>query len=350
MKTIRLSGREIGKGKPCFIIAEAGVNHNGKLETAHQLVDAAAKSRADAVKFQTFKADRIATLHAPKADYQKLATSSDESQFDMLRRLELSEAAHVELIHHCAEQGIIFLSSPFDESSADFLDLIGVLAFKTPSGEITNLSYLRHVAAKRKPMIVSTGMADMAEVQDAVKVILSSGNNDLILLHCVSASPADPRDVNLNAMRTMEKECRVPVGFSDHTLGIEIPFAAAALGACVIEKHFTLDRSMSGPDHSASIEPAELAAMVSGVRKIELALGSGEKKPALSEFDTAHATRKSLVAGIAIPAGVVLKTEMVVMRRPGTGLPPGALESLLGMKSRVPISAGTLLSLEMFEG
>lgn len=347
IKTIEFANRKIGPGNPCFIIAEAGVNHNGSLEMAHRLIDLAAESGADAIKFQTFKADRLVTEAAPTAGYQQANLRSSESQLQMLRRLELSEDSYTSLWTHCQEKQLLFMSTPFDEQSADFLEALGVAVFKIPSGEITNLPYLAHIARKRKPMIVSTGMSDLGEVQTAVETIQSSGNEELILLHCVSSYPADPAEVNLRAMHTLNAAFGFPVGFSDHTLGIEVPLAAVALGACVIEKHFTLDRSLPGPDHRASLEPGELAVMIAGIRKVETALGTGVKRPTPGELDTARVARKSLVAACLIPEGELISEQMVAIKRPGNGLPPGMRGYLIGRRARREIPAGTVLSLEM---
>ena len=332
-----------------FIIAEAGVNHNGSIELAFALVDAARQAGADAVKFQTFKAERLATAKAPKAGYQIENTGGDESQLEMLKRLELSPEAHQALIRHCKKKRIHFLSTPFDEQSADFLDGLGVELFKVPSGEITNLPFLAHVAKKGKPIILSTGMSSLGEVRKAVRVIEREGNGHLVILHCVSNYPADPADANLRAMATLEASFHHPAGFSDHTEGIEIPLAAAALGAKVIEKHFTLDRNLPGPDHRASLEPAELAAMVRGIRKVEAALGTGKKTPASAELDTARVARKSLVAAVEIPRGGVLTPAMIDVKRPGTGLAPALKPDLIGRKAGRTISEGALFTLEMFE-
>jgi N,N'-diacetyllegionaminate synthase len=346
---IQIADYQVGRGRPCFIIAEAGVNHNGSLEMAKQLVDQAAKAGSCAVKFQTFKAERLVTPDAPKAGYQMQTTDATESQYDMLRRLELSPQAHRELIAHCQGKGILFLSAPFDEESADLLADLGVAAFKIPSGEISNLPFLAHVARKGRPMIVSTGMSYLGEVETAVRTIEETGNYDFVLLHCVSNYPADPVDVNLRALHTLATAFGVPVGYSDHTAGIEVALAAVALGACVIEKHFTLDRSLPGPDHRASLEPAELAALVQGIRTVEMALGHGRKEPAASEADIAATARKSLVAARDIPAGTRLTRDMIAVRRPGTGLPPAMLPHLLGRTLRVDLRAGSVLRPEMLE-
>ncbi len=345
--TIEIFGRKVGPGFPCLIVAEAGVNHNGSLEVAKRLVDEAVSAGADVVKFQCFKAERLASSFAPKADYQVSTTGSEESQLDMLRRLELSPGAQKELMSYCQERGVVFLSTPFDEGSADFLEELGVLAFKIPSGEITNHAFLRHVAQKKKSMIVSTGMSSLREVEAAVQTIKDAGSPPLILLHCVSNYPADPAQANLRVMETMRMAFNVPVGYSDHTMGITVALAAVALGACVIEKHFTLDRSLPGPDHRASLQPDELAELVRGIRMVEASLGHGRKEPAASEAGTAAVARKSLVACRDIPAGTSLTEECIAIKRPGTGLPPSMLSSLLGRVAVHDIPADTLLSLEM---
>jgi N,N'-diacetyllegionaminate synthase len=347
LRPINIAGREVGPGRSCFIIAEAGVNHNGSVERARQLIEVAVQAGADAVKFQTFRAERVVTPDAPKAAYQLRNTGIVESQYEMLRRLELPQEAHRELMSYCSEHGILFMSTPFDEDSADFLDELGIAVFKLPSGEITNLPFITHVARKGKPLIVSTGMACMSEVETAVGSITAAGNRDFVLLHCVSNYPAEPADVNLRAMRTMLETFNVPVGYSDHTQGIEVSLAAVALGACVIEKHFTLSRDLPGPDHRASLEPDELSAMVRGIRTVEAALGHGRKEPAASEAETVAIARRSLVAACDIAAGTKLTEDLIAIRRPGTGLPAAMLPKVVGRTMRVPARAGTLLTLEM---
>lgn len=342
-----LAGRAMGPSQPCFVIAEAGVNHNGDRDMARRLVDAAADAGADCVKFQTFKAERLASLSAPKAAYQLKTTGADESQLEMLRRLELSVSMHREIMVHCTRRGILFLSTPFEEESADLLDSLGVCGFKIPSGEVTNLPYLRHVAAKGKPLILSTGMATLAEVGAAADVIRSAGGSQLALLHCVSQYPADPADANLRAMDTLSRAFQVPVGFSDHTRGNEVALAAVALGACIVEKHLTLDRALPGPDHAASLEPGELASLVRGIRIVESAIGTGEKRPAASEADTAAVARKSLVAARDIASGTRLEACHVAVRRPGTGISPAELDQVLGREAKVDIRAGAVLAWEM---
>ena len=349
MQDIQVGNKLIGTGQPVFVIAEAGVNHNGDLKLARALIDVAVEAGADAVKFQTFQADRLATPDAPKADYQLQTTGDSESQSDMLRRLELSPDAHRELHSYCHERGIIFLSTPFDEEAVDLLDELGVPAFKISSGDLTNSPLLEHVASKGKPVILSTGMSELSELIEAVSVLNTAGCENPVLLHCVSNYPADAAEVNLRAMQTMRSAFDVPVGFSDHTQGIDVALAAVALGACVIEKHFTLDRTLPGPDHRASLEPAELRELVRSIRRVETALGNGRKVPSASEVETAKVARRSLVAARDIPAGVTLERSMVVMRRPGTGMSPGMLETLLNRRAVREIAAGTLLDEGMFD-
>ena len=346
---ISIGGRLVGDDHPCFVIAEAGVNHNSDVDLARRLVDVAVEAGADAVKFQTFRADRLVVPDAPKAEYQLRTTDPGQSQYDMLKSLELGEEVHRDLMSHCSERGILFMSTPFDELSADFLSDLRVPAFKTPSPEITNLPFLAHVASKGKPMIVSTGMANIGEVDEAVRTIEKAGNRQFVLLHCVSNYPADPADANLRAMQTMKTAFGLPVGYSDHTPGIEVALAAVALGACVIEKHFTLDRNLPGPDHKASLEPPELVSMVKGIAVVASALGDGRKRPAGSELSTAATTRKSLVASHDIPAGTVLDDGMIASKRPGFGLAPPMKQHLMGRRARGDIKAGTLLAFDMFE-
>lgn len=344
---VDIAGHRVGPNRPCMVIAEAGVNHNGTLQLAKQLVDVAMDSGADAVKFQTFKAERLVSASAPKAPYQLQTTNRNESQLEMLRRLELSEEAHRELLAYCRTLGIRFLSTPFDEQSADFLAALGVPAFKISSGDLTNAPLLRHVARKGRPMIVSTGMSTLAEVETAVRTIHEVGHPGLILLHCVSNYPANPADANLRAMQTMAEAFKVPVGYSDHTPGMTVALAAVALGACVIEKHFTLDRALPGPDHQTSLEPAELKALVRQIRTVEAALGHGRKEPAAAEAGTAAAARKSLVAAQDIPAGSRLTEALIAVRRPGTGLPPSMFTQVIGRTVVSNIPAGTVLTREM---
>ncbi|HLO69113.1 MAG TPA: N-acetylneuraminate synthase [Holophaga sp.] len=340
-----IAGRAIGPGHPCFVIAEAGVNHNGSLATALALVDAAAAAGADAVKFQTFSAARLVTSAAPKAEYQVRNTGSGESQQAMLKALEMDEAMHLAVMEHCRRKGILFLSTPFEEGSADLLERLGLPAFKLPSGEITNLPYLAHVARKGRPVILSTGMADLGEVERALAVLREAGDPPVALLHCVSAYPTSPADANLRAMDTLARAFQVPVGYSDHTTGLEVPLAAVALGACILEKHITLDRSLPGPDQVASLEPAGLEALVAGVRTVEAALGHGRKEPAPCERNTAEVARKSLVTAMPLPAGTVLGPGHLVLMRPGNGLGASLLPLLAGRTVARDLPAGRVLEL-----
>jgi N-acetylneuraminate synthase len=345
---IEIAGRRVGPGQPCFIIAEAGVNHNGSLDMAIQLVDAAASAGADAVKFQTFSAERLAVRDAPTADYQRNA-GMEESQFEMLRRLELNAMDHEALVARCRQRKILFLSTPFDEGSCDLLESLDVPALKLASGELTNTGLLRHAAHTGRPLIISTGMATLREVARAVDSVRDAGNRELALLHCVSDYPADPADANVRALVTMREAFGVPTGFSDHTEGATVALAAVALGASVLEKHLTLDRLLRGPDHRSSIEPGEFRQLVQAVRTVEAALGDGRKAPVAAEAGIAMAARKSLVAASFISRGTVLTPAMVVLRRPGTGLAPGLLESLVGRRLARDVQAGVLLQPEMFE-
>jgi len=327
-----------------FVIAEAGVNHNGSLDLALQLVDAAKASGADAVKFQTFRADQLATRSAHKAPYQERTTSNSESQFEMLQRLQLDAAAHRRLIDHCRNVGIQFLSSPFDIQSADLLATMNVPLYKVPSGEITNLPFLQHLARKSRPLILSTGMSTLGEVEEAVQVLQAAGAIQLTLLHCVTEYPAPYAEVNLRAMQTLKSAFGLPVGYSDHTSGIEIAIAAVALGAEVIEKHFTLDRSLPGPDHSASLEPVELRQMVTAIRHVEAALGTGIKAPAPCELPNISVARKSVVAARTLPAGHQLATGDLEIKRPGNGLAPKLLPALIGRTLRASVAKDEIIN------
>lgn len=349
MSKISIGEQVVGAGEPVFIIAEAGVNHDGELTKAYQLVDIAADIGADAVKFQTFIADNSITPEADKANYQKAATGNRESQLQMAKRLELSFDDFRHIKNRCESRGITFLSTPFDVESVDFLHELGVPALKVSSGDLTNNPLLRHIAATKLPVILSTGMSNMDEVEEAVNVVRSTRNDEIILLQCVSNYPAAAADVNLKAMLTMKNFFNVPVGYSDHTLGIEVALAAAALGASVIEKHFTLSKDSFGPDHRASLEPQELRLMVEGIRKVEAALGNGIKVPAASEADNAAVARRSMVAAVDIALGTVITPDKVALKRPGTGLPPKMIDRVLGKTARMNVRQGTLLTLEMFE-
>jgi N-acetylneuraminate synthase len=315
-----------------FVIAEAGVNHNGDPALARALVDVAMAAGADAVKFQTFKVDRLLTRGAAKAEYQRRVTGGEQSQYEMLARLELSPADHEMLLSYCARVGIEFMSTPFDPESARFLKRLGVRRIKISSGDVTNLPMLEVVGALGLPVVLSTGMADMAEVEAAVVTLRAAGAPDLALLQCVSNYPADPALTNLRVMDTLARAFGTPVGLSDHSIGLTVAIAAVARGAAYIEKHFTLDRSLPGPDHQASLLPDELRALVAAVRVVESALGDGVKRPVPSELPVRDVARKSLVAARDLPAGAVLRREDLDVLRPGTGLSPAALPAVLGRR------------------
>lgn len=328
-----------------FIIAEAGVNHNGDLNTAKKLIDAALVAGADAIKFQSFKAENLVTKDAPKAQYQKKNTGSG-NQYDMLKKLELSFDDHIMLKKYCEEKGIMFISTPFDFESVDLLEKLEIPMYKISSGDLTNIPFLKYIAKLNKPMIVSTGMGNLGEVEMAVEAIKNTENNKITLLHCTSNYPTNYDDVNLNAMITMKNAFKLPVGYSDHTLGIEIPIAAAAMGAAIIEKHFTLDKNMEGPDHKASLNPNEFKQMVSSIRNIEKALGDGIKKCNKNEEDTKRAARKSIVAGRNIVQGEVLSYENISFKRPGTGISPIFLDEVIGKKAACDFNADEFIQFD----
>lgn len=313
-----------------FIIAEAGVNHNGSIELAKKLIDAAVDAGVDAVKFQTFKSEKLVSRNAEKAEYQKKSTSEEESQFDMLKKLELDVESHNVLMNYCKNKGIMFLSTAFDLESIDLLNELGLEIFKIPSGEITNYPYLKKIGKLKKKVILSTGMSNMQEVKEAVNVLKNNGTKDIIILHCNTEYPTPMECVNLRAMNTIKDELNVEVGYSDHTLGIEVPIAAVAMGAKVIEKHFTLDKNMEGPDHKASLEPQELKEMVLRIRNIEKALGNGKKEPSKSEFKNLEVARKSIVADRKIKKGEIFTEDNITCKRPGNGISPMKWEEVIG--------------------
>ncbi len=319
-----------------FIIAEAGVNHNGKLELAYKLIDTAAEAGADAVKFQTFKAEAVVSKSAPKADYQVETTKNTESQYEMIKNLELDFETHKKLILYCKKKNIKFLSSPFDLESIELLDKLGLDTFKIPSGEIINLPYLRKIALYNKKVIMSTGMANLGEIEAALEVLINYGTKkeNITVLHCNTEYPTPIEDVNLKAMLTIKSAFPgISVGYSDHTLGIEIPIAAVAMGATVIEKHFTLDKNMEGPDHKASLEPAELKAMVKAIRNIEKALGGGIKQSSPSELKNKPIVRKSIIAAKDIRKGEKFSENNMTIKRPGTGISPMRWDEVIGKKA-----------------
>ena len=328
-----------------FIIAEAGVNHNGSIDLAKKLIDAAVASGVDAVKFQTFKTENLVSKNAQKADYQKQSTDAEESQFEMIKKLELDLDTHKELLAYCSTKGIMFLSTPFDHDSIDMLNQLGLKIFKVPSGEITNLPYLRHIGSLGKEVVLSTGMADLGEIEKAIDVLVSAGavKGKICVLHANTEYPTPMEDVNLKAMQTMAEAFKVDVGYSDHTLGIEVDIAAVALGAKVIEKHFTLDKAMEGPDHKASLEPDELKVMVAAIRNIEKAMGSGVKKPSKSESKNIAVARKSIVAKIDIKQGDIFSQENLAIKRPGSGINPMRWDEVLGSVAQKHYKADELI-------
>ena len=330
-----------------LIIAEAGVNHNGDIKLAKKLIDVAVNAGADFVKFQTFNADRLATHAAKKAEYQAQTTDRNETQHEMLRRLELTPAMHHELIAHCKMRKIGFFSTGFDIESVDFLASLGQNLFKIPSGEITNLPYLRHIGRLGKPIILSTGMSNMPEIESAIKALEQAGTprSKITVLHCTTEYPTPMRDVNLRAMKSIQTELGVAIGYSDHTLGIEVAVAAVAMGATVIEKHFTLDRNLPGPDHKASLEPAELKAMVSAIRNIEIALGDGVKQITPSEAKNILVARKSLVASKDIQIGERYSAENLTAKRPGTGISPMRWDEIIGLSANRNYAPDELIQL-----
>jgi len=328
-----------------FIIAEAGVNHNGSIDLAKQLIDVAASSGVDAVKFQTFKASTLVSKNAQKANYQKQTTDSNESQFDMIKKLELDIDTHKKLISYCKNKNITFLSTPFDHDSIDLLSGLDLEIFKIPSGEITNLPYLKHIGSLNKRVILSTGMSNLGEIEDALNILITSGTAryNITILHANTMYPTPMEDVNLRAMQTIGKAFNVSYGYSDHTLGIEVDIAAVAMGASVIEKHFTLDKNMEGPDHKASLEPDELKAMVKGIRNIEMALGSPIKQASTSEKPNMIIARKSLVANNAIKKGEKFTKENLAIKRPGTGINPMRWDEIISQVAQKDYEADDLI-------
>ena len=329
---ITIANKKIGDGYPIFFIAEAGVNHNGSIQLAYKLIDVASASGADAVKFQTFKAENLVSKNAQKAEYQKQVTNQSESQLNMLKKLELDTNAHKKLINYCKKKDIVFLSTPFDHESIDLLNGLGLQIFKIPSGEITSLTYLRHIGSLGKEVILSTGMSTLKEIEEALKILTSAGTSkeNITILHANTMYPTPMEDVNLRAMQTIQDKFGVAVGYSDHTLGIEVDIAAVAMGATIIEKHFTIDKTMDGPDHKSSIDPEELKAMVSAIRNIEKALGSSIKKPSKSEKPNIIMARKSIVARKSIKKGELFTEKNITIKRPGIGISPMKWDTILG--------------------
>lgn len=341
MRKIKIGNRVVGDGEPVFIVAEAGVNHNGDIGLAKKLVDAAKDAGVDAVKFQTFKAEDVVIKEAPMARYQERNIGKKESQREMLKKLELKYKDFEALKKYCDEKKLIFLSTPHSDV-IDFLDHL-VPAYKIGSGDLTNVPFLEKVARRGKPMILGTGIATLKEVKEALKAIYKQGNKQVVMLHCTSSYPCSIEDVNLRAMQTMQKELDCLTGYSDHTLGITAPIMAAALGAVVIEKHFTLDKTLPGPDHKASLEPHELKEMVEAIRVVEKALGSALKKPTKEEEETKKISRKSIVAKTNIPKGTIITKDMLAIKRPGTGIYPKCLGEIIGKKTIKDIEEDELI-------
>lgn len=330
-KKIMINDCFIGHGCPVFIIAEAGVNHNGSIELAKKMVNVAKDSGADAIKFQTFKTENMTINKAQKAEYQEKATGGG-SQYEMLKNLELTDTEFITLAEYAKKKDIIFLSTPFDKHSVDLLEGLGVSAYKIGSGELTNIPLLKYIAEKSKPILLSTGMAYLGEIEDALNIIRETGVVNIVLLHCVSSYPTTYEDVNLSAINTLRAAFKLPTGFSDHTIGIIMPIVAVALGACVIEKHFTLDKKLPGPDHSSSLNPDELTLMIKNIKEIQVALGNGIIKPTPEEEKNRDVVRKSIVSSMTLKKGRILTEEMINFKRPGTGISPKFYEKILGKK------------------
>lgn len=345
MAEIEIAGRKVGDGRPVFIIAEAGVNHNGEIALARRMVEAAAEAGAEAVKFQTFRAEGLVSREARLAPYQRAV--GEKSQLALLKELELDERAHRELMSLARESGIIFLSTAFDRASADLLARLGVPAYKVGSGELTDLPLLSHIGGQGKPVLLSTGMANLEEVREAVAALRAPGCQQIALLHCTSSYPAPLEQCNLRALATLRREFDLPVGYSDHTLGWEAAVAAVALGACIVEKHFTLDRNLPGPDHFFSLEPNDLGEFVRTLRQVEASLGDGVKRLQPSEEEVARVARKSIVAACAIPGGAKIRGEMLAIKRPAGGMRPGELGAVIGRTAKRDIAADELIRPEL---
>lgn len=345
IKPVKIGNRLVGPGQPCFIIAEAGVNHNGDLDRAKQLVDVAADAGADVVKFQTFFAENIVTRSADRAKYQKQNMPViEETQWQMLKKLELDKKSFSILKDYADSKGIMFLSTPYDEDSIDLLADIGVNAFKVSSAWITNLPFLRYLAIKGLPIIFSRGMSYESEIREAIKTMKQAGNSQLILLHCHFNYPTNMEDANLRVLNTLKDKFNLPVGFSDHTLGINTALAAAALGAVVIEKHFTLDKNLPGPDHKASLEPKQLKNMIKGIREVEKALGSDKITVSPNEAPMREVSRTSLVSAIDIKAGDIITEAMLAIKRPGSGIMPKDFDKIIGKTAKTDIKADSLIT------
>ena len=348
MKKIKIGGKWIGKGKPCFIIAEAGVNHNGDIDLAKKLIDIAKDAGVDAVKFQTFKTSHLVTKQTQMAEYQKKNIGRKGGQFEMMKKVELRYEDFNELKKYCDKKRIMFLSTPHETDAVEWLEPL-VPVFKIGSGDLTNLPFLEILAKKKKPIILSTGMANLGEVEEAIETLRKNGCENIIVLHCTTSYPAHINDINLRAMQTLEHAFKLLAGYSDHTLGITIPMVAVAMGAVMIEKHFTIDRTFCGPDHKASLEPNELKKMVKGIREIEKALGNGIKKPTNEEENIKKIVRKSIVARIDILKGSTITKDMLGIKRPGTGLEPKYINEILGATAKININRDDMISWDNIE-
>jgi N-acetylneuraminate synthase/N,N'-diacetyllegionaminate synthase len=346
MTSIQIGSRSIGATDPVYIIAEAGVNHNGDITLAKKLIEEAKGAGADCVKFQTFKAEEIVTSKAPKADYQLGSTDPKESQFSMLKKLELPKESFQELMRHCQKVGIQFLSTPYSFNDIDLLDKLGVPAFKVASGQLTEIPFLQYMAKKGKPIILSTGMATLAEIRESIDALQKDGHTDIILLQCTTNYPSKKEDTHLKVITTFQNEFGIPVGYSDHTVGPVAILGAVTLGACVIEKHFTLDKNLPGPDHASSIEPAELKDMVELIRDMSLSLGTGEKTPTPVEIKNAQGMKRSLTSTQLIPKGTQIEAQMITFKRPATGIPPKDLNKVLGKITRCDIPADSIINFD----
>jgi N-acetylneuraminate synthase len=348
MNKIKIDEKFIGKDEPCFIIAEAGINHNGSLQTAKKLVDKAVSAGVDAIKFQTFTPENLVTQNTPLLSYQKQNLGYKTSQLEMLKKVALTNEEFKKIKEYCNQKRIMFLSTPHSIDAIDFLkDLVP--AYKLGSGDITNFPALIKAALTGKPIILGTGMSTLQEVKSAIQIIRSTPNHQIILLHCTTKYPCQMFEINLQAMKTMEDKLGCIVGYSDHSLGILVPIIAVALGACVIEKHFTLDKTLPGPDHKASLEPKELVNLVTEIRNVEIVLGSSEKKPTKSEKEIKSFIRKSIVANQFIPKNTILKEHMLIVKRPGIGISPINFFKIIGKKTKKPIEKDEILQFDMVE-
>jgi len=343
MKQIQINNKTIGKDSPCFIIAEAGVNHNGKISNAKKLIDIARNAGADAVKFQTFTSENVVTPNTKSAEYQVKNIGKTVTQLEMIKAFELGYNDFIKLKEYCDKKEIIFLSTPHSFDAIDFLENL-VPFYKFGSGDLTNIPSIKHAAKKQKPIILGTGMAIMEEIKHAINAIKRTGNNQIIILHCTTNYPCPLDEVNLNVLQTLRKELDCIIGYSDHTMGLTVPIMAVSLGACVLEKHFTLNRNLEGPDHEASLEPEELKKLVKTIRDVEKAMGSFEKKPTKSELKIMNIVRKSIVSSTKLSKGLVIKKEHLAIKRPGIGIQPNELAKLIGKKTKKIIEKNTMLS------